>query len=241
MNDRCGGGVGTGSIRGIAVRLGLVCRGTVMRRDGGRADARGDRPRLRPGHGGGDPRSRRRRHRWGTGRASTSTRWPGWKRAACTTSSSASAISDEDWKRSSRLRASARSTMPSSSGGHSGFCSDGGATSHWRTRSTVCRSFSPLNRRRPVRISCSTMPVAKMSMRRSTSLPWVCSGAMYANLPFSVPRWVPLSSCSPPRALAMPKSSSFTAPSYDSITFEGETSRWIIPSGSPSSPVRSWA
>ncbi len=41
-----------------------------------------------------------------------------------------------------------------------------------------------------------------------------------------------------PSALAMPKSSSFTAPSYDSITFDGETSRWIIPSGLPLSSVR---
>ena len=101
-----------------------------------------------------------------------------------------------------------------------------------RTRSTVCRSFSPLNRRRPVSTSCSTMPQAKMSMRLSTSLPAVCSGAMYANLPLRVPRWVLPSSTepSPPSALAMPKSSSLTAPSYDSITFDGETSRWIIPS-----------
>ena len=36
----------------------------------------------------------------------------------------------------------------------------------------------------------------------------------------------------------MPKSSIFTAPSYDSITFDGETSRWIMPSGRPFSSVR---
>jgi hypothetical protein len=86
-----------------------------------------------------------------------------------------------------------------------------------------------LEQARPVRISCSTIPVAKMSMRRSISFDTVCSGAMYANLPLSVPLLVS-STASPPSAFAIPKSRIFTAPSYDSITFDGETSRWIMPS-----------
>ncbi len=39
----------------------------------------------------------------------------------------------------------------------------------------------------------------------------------------------------------MPKSDTFTAPSYETSTFEGETSRWTIPSGSPPGPSRSCA
>ncbi len=64
---------------------------------------------------------------------------------------------------------------------------------------------------------------------------------MYANFPLSVPLLVPSSAVSPPSALAMPKSRIFTAPSYDSMTFDGETSRWIMPRGCPSSEVKSCA
>ena len=43
-----------------------------------------------------------------------------------------------------------------------------------------------------------------------------------------------VSGASPSVAFAMPKSSSaFTAPSYDIMMFDGETSRWIMPSGRP--------
>src|SRR5581483_4749828 len=98
--------------------------------------------------------------RWGGGAAvappssgnrscSSCARWLGWKRDACTTSSSASAISAAVEKRSARLRASAFSTTLSSSGGHIGFWNDGGGTSHRRTRSIVWMSLAPLNRRRP--------------------------------------------------------------------------------------------
>ena len=54
------------------------------------------------------------------------------------------------------------------------------------------------------------MPSEKMSLRRSSGSPRHCSGDMYGTLPLSVPKRV-----SPKRfdALAMPKSSSFTAPS----------------------------
>ena len=42
-------------------------------------------------------------------------------------------------------------------------------------------------------------------------------------------------------ALAIPKSAIFTEPSKDRSTFCGETSRWTISSGAPSSPLRSCA
>ena len=77
-----------------------------------------------------------------------------------------------------------------------------------------------------------------MSLRRSTGLARHCSGDMYANFPFSVP------SCVRVRwnaHFAMPKSDTFTAPSYETSTFDGETSRCTIPSGSPPGPSRSCA
>jgi hypothetical protein len=40
--------------------------------------------------------------------------------------------------------------------------------------------------------------------------------------------------CVRPRALAMPKSVSFTSPRTLTITLEGDTSRWTMPSGAPS-------
>ena len=81
-------------------------------------------------------------------------------------------------------------------------------------------------------------PSANTSLRRSTGRARHCSGDMYANLPFSVPscvrvRWY--------AHFAMPKSETLTAPSYDTSTFDGETSRWTISSGSPPGPVRSCA
>ena len=49
-----------------------------------------------------------------------------------------------------------------------------------------------------------------MSLRRSSGLPRICSGVMYAFLPLTVPVRVREFA---PRAFAMPKSSSFTVPS----------------------------
>ena len=72
---------------------------------------------------------------------------------------------------------------------------------------------------------------------RVTSPPRSCSGDMYAALPFTSPpsrrRWR--------LAFATPKSSTRATPSVPTRTFCGRTSRWTMPSGSPSLVVASWA
>ena len=67
-----------------------------------------------------------------------------------------------------------------------------------------------------------------MSVRRSTGFPNACSGAMYRSLPFSDLVVVSLARV---RALAMPKSITFTCPAYESSTFCGLTSRCTTISG----------
>ena len=53
--------------------------------------------------------------------------------------------------------------------------------------SDECRLASPSKALRPVSISYSTAPKAKMSVRASASLPSSCSGAMYCSVPRIVP------------------------------------------------------
>ncbi len=95
----------------------------------------------------------------------------------------------------------------------------------------------------PVAISYSRAPKAKRSLRASASLPSSCSGAMYWNVPRTVPRsvsgWLACISVarretpdetSRPAAwnFARPKSSSFT-PDFVSMTLPGFRSRCTIP------------
>ncbi len=61
---------------------------------------------------------------------------------------------------------------------------------------------------------------------------------MYAFLPFTVPVRVRELA---PRAFAMPKSRTFTAPSPHTMMFGGDTSRWTTFSEWPSGPRASWA
>jgi hypothetical protein len=51
----------------------------------------------------------------------------------------------------------------------------------------VSTSDLPSNSRRPSVSSHSTTPAANTSLRASTSPPSICSGAMYANLPRTLP------------------------------------------------------
>ncbi len=74
----------------------------------------------------------------------------------------------------------------------------------------VSKSVRCLNSRVIVAISNSTMPSENTSLRRSSGCPVHCSGDMYATLPLTAPERVSVMRC---EALAMPKSTSLTAPS----------------------------
>ena len=96
----------------------------------------------------------------------------------------------------------------------------------------------------PEAISYSIAPRAKMSLRASASLPSICSGDMYWNVPRIVPSTVsgalagvsvrrreksaPLTSASGVKCLARPKSRSLT-PDAVSMMLPGLRSRWITP------------
>ena len=71
-----------------------------------------------------------------------------------------------------------------------------------------------------------------MSERLSTGSIRICSGDMYETLPFIVPACVCVSRSSS-ATRAIPKSRIFTAPWNETIRFDGEMSRWMIPSGCP--------
>ena len=99
---------------------------------------------------------------------------------------------------------------------------------------------SPSNAARPVSISYSTHPNAKMSVRLSTVRPFACSGDMYAAVPRITPAFVAamlsVGDCerlafdgSVSNAFASPKSSTFTFPSGVIFTLAGFRSRWMIP------------
>lgn len=93
---------------------------------------------------------------------------------------------------------------------------------------------------RPVAISCSTAPKAKMSVRASASFPSSCSGAMYGTVPRTTPSSVMLprdsvgsdvsidEEAAGSARFARPKSRSFT-PDFVSMTLAGFKSRWTIP------------
>ena len=93
----------------------------------------------------------------------------------------------------------------------------------------------PSKARLPVRVSYSTAPSEKMSLRPSSSLPSTCSGDMYWNVPTIVPCSVTGESCVTAAVsvavlvrgaagLARPKSSSF-APVGVSMMLPGFKSR----------------
>src|ERR1043166_9343338 len=75
----------------------------------------------------------------------------------------------------------------SKAGGASGFTVLIGAGSFSRIAEATLSWLFPSNARRPVYISYSTAPNAKMSLRPSRSFPSTCSGDMYWNVPTIVP------------------------------------------------------
>ena len=105
----------------------------------------------------------------------------------------------------------------------------------------VSKSVRPRNSRRPVSASHSTTPRANTSDRRSTGVPFTCSGDRYGSLPLQMPVSVSSPTLKRPWLLAIPKSSSFTPPARSSMMFDGVTSRWTRFSGSPPGSVRLWA
>src|SRR5579863_2244015 len=143
------------------------------------------------------------------------------------------------WKRSSGSLARQVCTTRSSAGGEAGCTVEmaGGFLSS--TAAITLAVFLPSNARLPVAISYNTAPSAKISLRVSASLPSTCSGAMYWNVPSTVPRavsgsvgagpddvMVKLEAESPPTAtfFAKPKSINF-APLLVNITLAGFKSR----------------
>ena len=140
--------------------------------------------------------------------------------------------------RASRLCARAQPTALASAGGVRGAaCSIGCQrpsritfiASTTSPRSTIVRAASS---------SHSTTPSENTSLRPSSGRPTVCSGDMYAYLPFTTPGRV---SSALIAALAMPKSTSLVTPSNDTIRLCGDTSRWTSASGEPSASSRRWA
>jgi hypothetical protein len=136
-------------------------------------------------------------------------------------------------KRRAGSRSRAVITTWASTGSTMGFSADGEVICRSCTARSTATSLSPSKRREPVRSSQRVMPRAKRSVRESTGSPRACSGAMYANLPFSIPAVLARL-----LALAMPKSVSFTAPSKETRTLCGVTSRWTRPSDWPWSVSR---
>src|SRR5260370_5122703 len=147
------------------------------------------------------------------------------------------------WKRSSGSLAKQVFTTWASAGGDLGDTTEIGVGSDARIAATMLAWLFPVNARLPVALSYSTAPSAKMSERASASLPSVCSGDMYWNVPTRVPCAV--SGCSadgpeivmvrleagaapPGVALASPKSISF-APVFLTITFPRFTPPYPTP------------
>ncbi len=90
--------------------------------------------------------------------------------------------------------------------------------------------FLPVNRRLPVSTLHRTTPAANTSARQSSCSPMACSGAMYENLPLTVPGAVWVMRVA---ALATPKSMTRVIPSVPMRMLPGETSRWTRPSDWP--------
>jgi hypothetical protein len=78
----------------------------------------------------------------------------------------------------------------------------------------------------------STAAAAYTSTRRSIARAVSCSGGMNASFPLICPSRV---TCDRPTAFATPKSTSCAIPSMLTMTLSGDTSRWTISSGTPSS------
>ncbi len=141
--------------------------------------------------------------------------------------------------RSSRRFCRARVSALASGGGVVGAISEieGRLPSRiWRIASTASPRPTIV---RPASSSHSTMPSENTSLRPSSGDAVVCSGDMYAYLPLTWPGLVRSSVIA--AALAMPKSHSLTTPSYDTIKFAGDTSRWTRPIGPPVEPRSSCA
>ena len=108
---------------------------------------------------------------------------------------------------------------------------DGGRISTLRTFSSVENSLSPTNRalagEHLVEDDAQREDVAAPIERQAAHL----LGRHVAELALEDAR--PASCDALPAALAMPKSISFTSPSYETSTFCGETSRWTRCSSRP--------
>jgi hypothetical protein len=129
--------------------------------------------------------------------------------------------------------------ISSTAAGRSATCELAGSSSSVSFLASVTlRSWS--NARLPTMASQKTSAAAWTSARRST-MPFSisCSGAMYASLPRKLPSFVV--AVIRRSARAMPKSTSRAMPSAETITFCGDISRWMMLSGSPSSPLVSCA
>ena len=144
-------------------------------------------------------------------------------------------------KRSSRFLASARRITASSAGGTSRLISRSGVEWQSRIARQIIMSLTPVNGRRPARTRYITTPKANWSIRASTGWPEMYSGAMYANLPLTIPVRVVDSGAAAVMALAMPKSTSLVWPARDTRMFSIEMSRWIRPRWRPSRSHRRWA
>ncbi len=141
-------------------------------------------------------------------------------------------------QRSSGSLARARRIRASSSGRTAGLNADGGATSPRWTWSRVWYSFFCANSGRAVISSCATTPSENTSDRRSSGLPAIDSGAMYASLPLTRP--VCVRRCAD-WARAMPKSITLSTPAPLTMRFDGEMSRCTSSSGWPSASQHWWA
>jgi hypothetical protein len=147
---------------------------------------------------------------------------------------SASSISPAVAHRASRSRSSARITTSSSLVGISARWVDGRGMSPRSTASSVASESLRANSRCPASISQHSTPAENRSVRGDSASRRTCSGDMYGNEPVGADCFASASSGSP-SVSAMPKSTSLTSPSRDSMTLRGDRSRWITPS-----PLR-WA
>ena len=152
-------------------------------------------------------------------------------------SSSPARICAAFWNRRCGFLASAIATHASSSRGTRGLIVDGAGGSQVVTRCRISMSSPPANSGRAVNSSHATTPTANRSQRASAT-PCSISGAMYANLPLSIPLIVASVAVEP---LATPKSTIFAVPSSATITLAGEMSRWTRPRVRPCSSRKLWA
>ena len=138
------------------------------------------------------------------------------------------------WKRRSGFFSRQRLITSCISRGVSGATWLTGLGSSRRIAATVAAFVSPGNARRPVVISYSTEPNAKISERTSTSFPSACSGDMYPSVPRTIPAsvlcpvaWVVSASVKSGTSLSLarPKSSTFTMPVSVTMMFVGLMSR----------------